>query len=709
MVLGVMLLAAGSAWSQTQLHPVPQTQQAYDRVEDILADLRTRGYVDPLAVIRRLEAAPDRPGAAAPVEARRRYHAALGILAAAADDAGKLEAARAALTALGQEQRCGPCTAQAKVLQSQWELTRKGAAPSLQLLDEAEAIMGSAPPADLVVHFRAVRARSYRLAGEFARSVADAVAGLRAAEAAGNDAARVELLVTLALDNASLGDFARAQSQIDEAIALAKRIGHRYQLAYAYLNLGHVQSLQGAREAQRDALMAALEMARGNPALSEVEMLTQSNLADYFLYRGDPQRALDYARRAEALARRLDEQRSLAIALTNVGIATARLGRVDEGLARIREAIAIAKRMDNHEHVVGMQQELIAVLEGAGRWREAVAALHEVSGYEKSLVDQARTREVLALQEQFASERNQREITRLSSENARQQALMQARSAQRWMWGALAVAMALAAVLLGQWLRRARRINRSLRRTNAALAEQSTRDPLTGSYNRRHFEALMAHGGPVGEEPANQRRRQPFVSIVMLDLDHFKQVNDLFGHPAGDAVLVAVSARLRALVRQQDAVVRWGGEEFVLVLPGTDAGGAATLVERVLQAVASHPVAVDDRTLPVTVSAGVATLPAAAMAHWQDAVHVADAALYVAKREGRNRAVCVEERVSGGLVAAAADLAAAEAAGQVALARVLGPEWSRRQQDTDRPALRRLVHPVRHALDLPCPHEHHSS
>ena len=183
----------------------------------------------------------------------------------------------------------------------------------------------------------------------------------------------------------------------------------------------------------------------------------------------------------------------------------------------------------------------------------------------------------------------------------------------------------------------------------------------------------MAHGGPVGEDPANQRRRQPFVSIVMLDLDHFKQVNDLFGHPAGDAVLVAVSARLRALVRQQDAVVRWGGEEFVLVLPGTDAGGAATLVERVLQAVASHPVAVDDRTLPVTVSAGVATLPAAAMAHWQDAVHVADAALYVAKREGRNRAVCVEERVSGGLVAAAADLAAAEAAGQVALARVLGP------------------------------------
>lgn len=122
MVLGVMLLAAGSAWSQTQLHPVPQagsrTQQAHDRAEDILTDLRTRGYVDPLAVIRRLEAAPDRPGAAAPVEARRRYHAALGILAAAADDAGKLEAARAALTALGQEQRCGPCTAQAKVLQS---------------------------------------------------------------------------------------------------------------------------------------------------------------------------------------------------------------------------------------------------------------------------------------------------------------------------------------------------------------------------------------------------------------------------------------------------------------------------------------------------------------------------------------------------------------------------------------------------------------
>lgn len=201
----------------------------------------------------------------------------------------------------------------------------------------------------------------------------------------------------------------------------------------------------------------------------------------------------------------------------------------------------------------------------------------------------------------------------------------------------------------------------------AQLRRLARIDPLTGALNRA---ALLEDGQQ--QLALCQRQRRPF-SALMLDLDHFKQVNDLFGHPAGDAVLVAVSARLRALVRQQDAVVRWGGEEFVLVLPGTDAGGAATLVERVLQAVASHPVAVDDRTLPVTVSAGVATLPAAAMAHWQDAVHVADAALYVAKREGRNRAVCVEERVSGGLVAAAADLAAAEAAGQVALARVLGP------------------------------------
>lgn len=672
-LLGLVLLVAGPAWPQTRPASPSDPQAQSPRTEAILAGLRTRGYADPAEVIRRLEAAPDRPGADAPVEARRRYHAALGILATAADDAQRLTAARAALAALGKAQRCGPCSAQAKVLQGQWELTRNGAAPSLALLAEAEALMGSAPPVDLVIHFRVARARSYRLAGEFARSVADAVAGLRAAEASGNDAARVELLVALALNNASLGDFARAQRQINEAISLARRLGYRYQLAYAYLNLGHVHSLQDAREAQRDALMVALEMARGNPALSEVEMLTQSNLADYFLYRGDARRALDYARRAEALARRLDEQRSLAIALTNVGIATARLGMVDEGLARIREAIAIAKRMDNREHLVGMQQELIAVLEGAGRWREAVAALHEVSGYEKLLVDQARAREVLALQEQFASERSQREIARLSSENARQQAMMQARSAQRWMWGALALAMALSAVLLGQWLRLARRTNLSLRRTNAALAEQSTRDPLTGSYNRRHFEALMAHGGPVGEDPANQRRRQPFISIVMLDLDHFKQVNDLFGHPAGDAVLVAVSARLRALVRQQDAVVRWGGEEFVLVLPGTDAGGAATLVERVLQAVAGRPVAFDGRALPVTVSAGVATLPAEAMAHWEDAVHVADAALYAAKREGRNRAICVEERLPGGLAAAAPDLMAAEAAGQVALARICGP------------------------------------
>jgi diguanylate cyclase (GGDEF)-like protein len=168
---------------------------------------------------------------------------------------------------------------------------------------------------------------------------------------------------------------------------------------------------------------------------------------------------------------------------------------------------------------------------------------------------------------------------------------------------------------------------------NARLFDEvqrlATLDGLTGTYNRRHFM-------DVAKDKLESARRfsQPFAT-VMLDVDLFKSVNDRHGHAVGDQVLRAVAERCRSALRSIDALGRYGGEEFAIVLPGT-AAGAALVAERIRRAVADEPIQTDAGPVHVTISLGVAEMNA----QTDDLAAVlkrADAALYEAKQAGRNR------------------------------------------------------------------------
>jgi diguanylate cyclase (GGDEF)-like protein len=168
------------------------------------------------------------------------------------------------------------------------------------------------------------------------------------------------------------------------------------------------------------------------------------------------------------------------------------------------------------------------------------------------------------------------------------------------------------------------------------LYESSTRDPLTGAFNRAYLgERLLA-------ETSHARRHKSELTLLMIDLDAFKRVNDEHGHLAGDAVLQAVAQLLLHVVRVEDVLARYGGEEFVVLLRATTLDGAARLAERLRAAVSKERVAVDGKELSVTVSIGAAALselPADQGA--TELLAVADARLYRAKIAGRNR-VCSE-------------------------------------------------------------------
>jgi len=169
-----------------------------------------------------------------------------------------------------------------------------------------------------------------------------------------------------------------------------------------------------------------------------------------------------------------------------------------------------------------------------------------------------------------------------------------------------------------------------LRQRNAELDQLSRTDMLTGMYNRRHLEQELErlHNDAT-------RHRSP-LSVLLLDLDHFKHVNDTYGHPAGDDVLQEFARRVSAELRAGDIGGRWGGEEFLIIMPRTALADASALAERIRSVTAAAPVVSAGASIVITVSGGCAVGPGESPARL---VQAADSCLYRAKEEGRDRIV----------------------------------------------------------------------
>ncbi len=186
-------------------------------------------------------------------------------------------------------------------------------------------------------------------------------------------------------------------------------------------------------------------------------------------------------------------------------------------------------------------------------------------------------------------------------------------------------------------LLRRKRLTEKMRQNVMLSMRLATTDAVTGLYNRHY---MMHH---LTTTIARARAGTRPVALMMVDIDHFKSINDTYGHAAGDKALRVVADRLAAGVRGVDLTARYGGEEFVVVMPDTDMAAAAAVAERLRAAIAAEPVATGSALLPITISIGVTVL------HSEDEdgmalLSRADEALYAAKRAGRNRVVTVATR-----------------------------------------------------------------
>ena len=190
-------------------------------------------------------------------------------------------------------------------------------------------------------------------------------------------------------------------------------------------------------------------------------------------------------------------------------------------------------------------------------------------------------------------------------------------------------------VELKQAKEKAENYAQELQKANEQLREMAFKDGLTGLYNHRYFQDLMDH-----ELSRSRRYKKPF-SLIMLDLDHFKKINDQYGHPVGDVVLKGVSKAIQNNIRDCDFAARYGGEEFAVVLPETELKGAAMVAERIRKAVENLEIVTNGLSIDVTISIGVTchhTLTD--KKDKSEIISEADKALYKSKNKGRNK-TCV--------------------------------------------------------------------
>jgi diguanylate cyclase (GGDEF)-like protein len=293
--------------------------------------------------------------------------------------------------------------------------------------------------------------------------------------------------------------------------------------------------------------------------------------------------------------------------------------------ASISEALAGSDILDGKE----LLREYADALEHAGYLMMAIQVYHRYDALSEKFMTNTRQRAFLELSAQFDDERKARELELLRRDNALKVSEMHGQRLQQQLIlaGALFIAC-ICAALLWAFAR--------VSKANEKLRFSSEHDPLTGLSNRRYFNerVLAIDGGrPVGG------------CVLLADLDHFKRINDTHGHPAGDAVLAAISQRLAAALRENDKLVRWGGEEFLAVLGPMTAAQADLTAARLLHAVRCEPVVWNGQTIRCTISIGYASFPMEGSAtdiSLDSAISLVDKALYEAKRRGRDRACLIK-------------------------------------------------------------------
>jgi len=518
-------------------------------------------------------------------------------------------------------------------------------AQSHQLVWEAEKLAMDSQDRELRIRAMVSSSDSFAEDGNFPSALNRIQAAVTQARQSGDPLLTVITLNSLAYLYNQMREHAKAFDTLDEAYRVAKSLGSPGRLAILknteYGVAVDSGQIQRALKVMREELALARQI--GAAAMIGTALV---NLSDCQLKLRNHHAALSYAQQALEQARKISDERLMATARLNIGQANLALGHLAEGKKSIEEGMAWYEKSGHKPDLQMMLTEYGDALERAGDYAAALGAYHRERTLSNELFETRRQKAMLELQEKYEADKRQRQIESLRQENQVKSTELDNRRLQQRVWWLLVMVFALASAIVFMLYRKVRQTNAQLEEKNLELAQQSARDPLTGLYNRRHFQDYM-RGHQEGERRINGNvmginpQGDDMVSaLFLLDVDHFKHINDTYGHGAGDAVLREIATGLREILRETDMIVRWGGEEFLAFLPAVPRGGLDEVALRLLSGIPARTIDYQGTPLAVNVSIGFAPFPLArgTALSWERAVNIVDMALYLAKGHGRNRA-----------------------------------------------------------------------
>lgn len=484
---------------------------------------------------------------------------------------------------------------------------------------------------------------SYTRKGQYDLAIECFQKALDHAVAGGDTDAQTKMINNLSSLLIAVKDFDRALPVMKQGIDLAEKTGNKANMATLLSNQSAILDELGRKDEQLSSLNRALILARESGS-QKVEGTVLTNLADLYLEEGDYPRAAELAQQGLKIAENSGDLYQSYVSKVTYAQAISHLGRSAQAIAIFQEALTGFQQAGMEAEVIEVTGIMSAAYEQAGQTAKALAHFKLFKEKSDALFQSEKIKTVAELQEKYESEQKQREIELLSKENQLQAVQLQRRQDQRNIILFVAVSLVLICLLVFQRYRMIRKTNKKLQLMNVRLNELSLRDSLTGLYNRRFFFSHIDSHAAYSKRNIDRLGGVPAqLAFLIIDIDNFKTINDRYGHHVGDLVLKEFAARLAPVLRESDILVRWGGEEFLLLGRDVHFEGAGQLAQRVLSSIDRQMLTIERDERNITCSVGYCCFPFAGedtqVINWEKAVQIADHCLYKAKAAGRNRAI----------------------------------------------------------------------
>ncbi|WP_244225137.1 tetratricopeptide repeat-containing diguanylate cyclase [Vibrio aquaticus] len=497
------------------------------------------------------------------------------------------------------------------------------------LLLEGELLLYEIAPQARALGYTRLLARTYRWLGNVKMQRSEIKSSLNYYKMAfaliseqGDDFQATMTLNNIATVYMQSQEWKQANTYIKRALKLYKNNQYSNSLfeAILYANSSAIYFATGDQDKATNYMRLAIDRA-DKTGSSRIKFSTLSNMSQLYSSVGRPKEALLMAQRCQALSRQSpDSLVMLATCFDAFSSAYIAKKEYSTAIDYSLKTLTILEQSESQETTweIDILSRLALSHEQLEQYQQALDYLKQSDALKQQFYRQTYNEEIISEKSTLERQLNQREVELLEAQNALQASTLKEQRSKEILYATLMIILTYFVI----------RALLHLRRSNLALKTENNTDPLTGAYNRRYLENLLPQ--------IETSHKDGHFLLSVVDIDHFKSFNDQYGHDVGDSVLQQTVQRLKQQIRTQDTLVRWGGEEFIVLIPLHN-HEAVDILERLRESVESHVFHHEEHRLNVTISIGATICSGSDLTHqWQATFSQADAALYQVKKSGRN-------------------------------------------------------------------------